>query len=210
MPPRDGLDTEVPLQTSVLFVCFFFLAQTKMSWHTLPIVWHSRQPLGIKAQSRPVLPPPPPCASTAGVPKPQAKQRFNAQSVLRQGRAYARGRGGTMIPQMTVVADLTRRGALLGLNPALCRGLPGAAADLGFQSVPKALVLVLRLQLDVLHVLPEVCEIALAAVVARGAGHTVLQDGVHVRFPWGHGAVAARGAGSTGARVGSLAPAFWW
>ena len=32
-------------------------------------------------------PPPPPCTSTAAVPKNQAKQRFNAHPVLRQDRA---------------------------------------------------------------------------------------------------------------------------
>ena len=32
--------------------------------------------------------PPSPCASTATVPKNQAKQRFNAHPVLRQDRAY--------------------------------------------------------------------------------------------------------------------------
>ena len=31
---------------------------------------------------------PPPCASTAAVPKVQAKQRFNAHPALRQGRAW--------------------------------------------------------------------------------------------------------------------------
>ena len=40
-------------------------------------------------------PTPPPCAGTAAVPNHQANQRFNAQPVLRQGRACARGRGGT-------------------------------------------------------------------------------------------------------------------
>ena len=34
--------------------------------------------------------PPPPCASTAAVPKVRSKRRFNAHPVLRQGRACAR------------------------------------------------------------------------------------------------------------------------
>ena len=33
----------------------FFLVQTKVSWRTLFIIWYSRQRLGIKVQSCPVL-----------------------------------------------------------------------------------------------------------------------------------------------------------
>ena len=33
----------------------FFLVQTKMSWRTLLVIWFSRQPLGFKVQSCPVL-----------------------------------------------------------------------------------------------------------------------------------------------------------
>ena len=33
----------------------FFLVQTKVSWRTLLITWYSRQRLGIKVQSCPVL-----------------------------------------------------------------------------------------------------------------------------------------------------------
>ena len=34
---------------------FFFFVEAKMSWRSLITVWDSRQPLGIKAQSCPVL-----------------------------------------------------------------------------------------------------------------------------------------------------------
>jgi len=60
--------------------------------------------------------PPPPCASTAAVPKTQAKQRFNAHPVLRQSRACARGRGGTLHHHPTPLHSLPTHNTLSSMN----------------------------------------------------------------------------------------------
>ena len=44
-----------PQICTIVSQCKFFLVQTKMSWRSLLTSQYSRQPLGIKAQSCPVL-----------------------------------------------------------------------------------------------------------------------------------------------------------
>ena len=55
------------------------MTQTEAGWYSYPILLHFHA----------MLSPPPPCASTAAVPKVQAKQRFKAHPVFREARACA-------------------------------------------------------------------------------------------------------------------------
>ena len=50
-----GAMLTVRRRCTACFFVFFFSVQTTVSWYTLFIIWYSRQPLGIKVQSGPVL-----------------------------------------------------------------------------------------------------------------------------------------------------------